>query len=136
MSFALSTYNLSGFNLDRSMLANLFVTADIICVQEHWLSPHRLNILKTAKIDFHVCALSSMENGFRNEIIFRRSYDGTAIIFRRSMLCNVPTYSMYICDRCVHIAFAYKVEHWLYSINIYHFCQQMMIVVHLWSLNE
>ena len=59
---ALKTYNLQGFNLVCTMLDNLFVTSDIICVQEHRLNPCKLNILKTVNRDFHVCAVSSMEN--------------------------------------------------------------------------
>ena len=55
--FVLTTYNLQGFNSDRSMFTNLFVKTDIICLQEHGLCQCKPNMMKTANNDFHTFAV-------------------------------------------------------------------------------
>ena len=63
------SYDLHGLNSRRSLLADLRVTSDIICVQKHWLIPNKLNLIETFHSDFNVTAKSSMETIVLKEVI-------------------------------------------------------------------
>ena len=102
------SYNLHGFNSGRSLLADLCMKSDIICVQEHWLIPNKLNLIETFHPDFNVTAKLSMETNVLNEVITGRPFGGTAILWRRDLIHNVTTYCMDKYGRCIGISFPSK----------------------------
>jgi exonuclease III len=115
---SVATFNLHGIKLGQSMLLDLFMRTDIICVQEHWLCCSKLQTLETMNVDFGVISVSSMEQNIRNEIISGRPYGGTAIFWRRNKMHNVSTYSMNGCGRCVDISFS-NTRGYCFIFNLY-----------------
>ena len=112
------SYNSHGFNSGRSLLADLCMTSDIICVQEHWLIPNKLNLIETFNSDFNVSTKSSMEANVLNEVITGRPFGGTAILRRRYLINNVTIYCMDKCGRCIGISFPSK-EGYCFVFNVY-----------------
>ena len=123
------SYNLHGFNSGRSLLADLCITSDIICVQEHWLVPNKLNLIETFNSDFNVTAKLSMETNVLNEVITGHSFVGTAILWRRYLINNVTTNCMDKCGRCIGISFPSKRDIGLFLMcicRVYHSLMMML----------
>ena len=53
-------FNCHGFNNDEPVTAGLLEAVDILCIQEHWLSNHNLNLLTTLHNDCTAYDESSM----------------------------------------------------------------------------
>jgi len=81
------SFNLYGLNSGRSMLHELCNDARVavIAVQEHWLTPHNLNLLNEVHPDFVGFGVSAMCNKLKTQIYCGRPYGGVGFLWRRSL---------------------------------------------------
>ena len=63
ITFSLMTFNLHGFNQGELYLREICETVkyDLICLQEHWLSPDKLISLKSLSDNYLFYGKSAME---------------------------------------------------------------------------
>ena len=70
----LGSYNLHGFAQGRSLLTDLCSELDIICVQEHWLSPDNLNCLNNFSNNYVGFSSSAMDAVLGKNILRGRPF--------------------------------------------------------------
>ena len=86
-SITVVSYNCRGYNaVKRNYVNNLLSTADILCLQEHWLSESQLSILGTINDNFTYAGVSGFDS---SKILQGRPYGGCAIMWRCALSVRV-----------------------------------------------
>ena len=86
------SYNCRGYNAaKRDYVNNLLSTADILCLQEHWLSDAQLSILGSVNDNFTYAGVSGFDS---SKILQGRPYGGCAIMWRRTLSVQVDIMSI------------------------------------------
>jgi exonuclease III len=87
MSLRICSYNCRGYNDSKTYFVNLLLSeADILCIQEHWLTEEQLTKLGHINSDF----LSNGVSGFDcSEVLSGRPYGGCAILWRSNVAAQV-----------------------------------------------
>ena len=80
------SYNMHGFNQGCSLLKNLCVDSDCICIQEHWLSPANLYKLENFSKNFFFFGKSAMESVIMNSVLRGRPFGGAGILLNNRLL--------------------------------------------------
>jgi len=81
------SYNLHGLNNGRSGLSELCndPNVDIICVQEHWLTPNNLHLLNEVHPEFTGFGISSMSDRLASGVYYGRPYGGVGFLWRKKL---------------------------------------------------
>ena len=82
-SLTLVSYNMHGFNQGKSMLSELCLNSDIICVQEHWLLPNNLNCFNEFNSHFIGFSSSAMDSVAGRRILRGRPFGGVGVLVNR-----------------------------------------------------
>lgn len=85
----IATFNLHGFKCNWSYFQDLSHCNDVIFLQEHWLIPSELDLLKNVNNDFVIFAKSSMEDKCKEGLLTGRPYGGVAVAVRKSLKHNI-----------------------------------------------
>jgi len=108
MSLRVSSYNMHGFKIGSSCLADLCNMSDIILVQEHWLSPHSLHLLSGVNDNFVYFASSAMCTKLSEGVLRGRPFGGVGVIVHKSLALIVNSERLTIV----------RIED-LYVVNVY-----------------
>jgi len=84
-SLRICTLNLHGFNNSKIYLQELCSNADIICVQEHWLSDSLLNKFSDIHDNYYFYGCSAMNNACSSGILRGRPFGGVGFLCRNSL---------------------------------------------------
>jgi len=82
-------YNLHGFNNGSSGLSDLCQFADIIAIEEHWLTPYNLDQLLKLDDDFMCFGWSAMYDRISAGFITGRPHGGLGLLIRKSLNVSV-----------------------------------------------
>jgi len=85
MSLRVSSFNMHGFKIGSSCLADLCNMSDIILVQEHWLSPHSLHLLSSVNDNFVYFASSAMCTKLARGVFRGKPFGGVGVIVHKSL---------------------------------------------------
>jgi len=85
MSLRVGSFNMHGFKIGSSCLADLCNMSDIILVQEHWLSPHSLHLLSGVNDNFVYFASSAMCTKLAEGVLRGRPFGGVGVIVHKSL---------------------------------------------------
>ena len=77
------TWNCRGLATSTPYLQTLASTADVICLQEHWLWPYEKHLLSTSVEGFTATAICDRRLDEHSEL--RRGCGGTAILWKKSL---------------------------------------------------
>lgn len=82
------SYNLHGFNQGEPLLSELCsnVAAEVIFVQEHWLSSINMNKLSSFSENYYCICTSAMENAIQIGILRGRPFGGIAILVHKNIV--------------------------------------------------
>ena len=81
------SYNCRSVKRSWQDVAFLCRNYDIICLQEHWLLPHDLNLLNSVHKDFNAMGYSAVD--IVNDILIDRPYGIKAILFKKFFAYSV-----------------------------------------------
>ena len=113
VDLCLLTYNHHGFNQGALHLRQLCEIGkyDIICIQEHWLTPDKLVYLKSFSNNYLVFGKSAMETTISAGFLRGRPFGGTSIMIKKQfshIIKNVFTEDrfviLFLSDSCVFIS--------------------------------
>lgn len=90
--FSVVTYNVHGFNQGKSLLPDLYVTHDVVPVQEHWLTPAFLFRINSIAKDFVRFNMSSMDDAISGGLLVGRPYGGLSILVRNNLAARAVSY--------------------------------------------
>ena len=82
----IASYNCRGAQNKMEYLKTLLSTADILCIQEHWLSELQLSFLGDIDDRFGYIGVSGFD---RTGVLMGRPYGGCGILWRSDIACNV-----------------------------------------------
>jgi len=89
-SVKLATFNMHGFNTSWSYLQDLCVFSDIIFIQEHWLTPSKLDYLHSVNSLFCCYAKSAMDDSICTGILPKgRPFGGVGVLWKKVLSKNV-----------------------------------------------
>jgi len=92
-SLTVISYNLHGFNQGEPGILHLISTVkpDVICIQEHWLTPANMHKLNTLSDDYLCFGSSAMETAVCLGPLLGRPFGGTGILINKSLTEYVTT---------------------------------------------
>jgi len=84
------SFNMHGYNQGRETLIHLCtdVKAEIIFVQEHWLTPPNMGLLNNISVDYTSFGISAMDKEVNSTILKGRPYGGVAILVKNDLISN------------------------------------------------
>jgi len=74
------TYNCRSIKNSMPDILRLCDSHDIVCIQEHWLLPHELDMFNNTHKDFFGIGSSAVD--ISSDVLVGRPYGGTAILYR------------------------------------------------------
>jgi len=79
----LGSYNCRSVKNSTAEVLSLCFQCDIICLQEHWLLPDKLDYISNIHCDF--VAVSHSEVDISSSVLVGRPYGSTAIMYRKAL---------------------------------------------------
>jgi len=80
---SICSFNCRSIRSSVDEIAELCSMSHIVCLQEHWLSPHELSLLSNISTNFLATGSSAMT--LDNDIVVGRPYGGTGILYHKSL---------------------------------------------------
>ena len=110
----IASYNLHGLNQGRVLLLDLCndVTASVIFIQEHWLTPANMYQLSNLSPNYSVFGMSAMENAVSQSVLRGRPYGGVATLVHNKYIAKT------ICLKCDDRFVIVAIEKFIF-INVY-----------------
>lgn len=104
------SYNLHGFNQGEPLLREFCnnVAADVLFVQEHWLSSVNMHKLLSFSDNYYCLCSSAMEHAIQTGVMRGRPFGGVAILFHKRLSHAVRIIALterYIIARVANICF-------------------------------
>jgi exonuclease III len=113
-----ASYNCHGVNSAKlNMASDLFKCHDFVLLQEHWLHECQFHTLTDFIPDVHMYGVSGMPS---DELISGRPYGGTAILWKKSLICEVIPVNM-SCKRISAVQIVFNNTKYL-LFNVYMPC--------------
>ncbi|XP_063959280.1 uncharacterized protein LOC135154962 [Lytechinus pictus] len=91
----MGTFNVRGFKSSEDILSYILPKIDLLCIQEHWLQDHNLDILQKASSEHHTVSKSSESLTNLNIISGGRGKGGVATYLRKK---NIKEYTEVPCQ--------------------------------------
>jgi len=80
MLLRVCSFNMHGYKIGSSFLADLCKMSDIILIQEHWLSPDCLHLLSSVNDNFVYFSNSAMSSKLARHVFRGRPFGGVGVL--------------------------------------------------------
>ena len=117
-------YNMHGYNSGYSCLKDLCDsgTYDIICVEEHWLTPYNLELLKNFHEEYDCFCWSAMYEKMRCDIMVGRPFGGIGVLISKRCCIKARVVDVMSNGRCAAVQCTFPNGHAMLIVVVYFPC--------------